>query len=353
MDNKKQLIIDIQIKTVLKIVLVFLILGFLYLIRGVLIIFLIAIILSSIIIPIVDYLKKKKIPKTASTIGIYLIFIFIIALAIYLVIPIVANQITVVAHRINTFFNTSFSNFLGSLGFQSKDITGYFQKGIESFSGSISSFSLNIYNLTIRVVGSIATAVMILVLAFYLTLEEDSPKKITRLFLHPSKQKQIVKIIYKAQRKMGLWLGGQLIMCLLVFILSFIVFLVFRLDSAFTLALIMGILEIIPYFGPIIGGTAAALVAFSQSFWLGIAVIIAIILIQQLENHVLIPNVMKKVTGLSPVVIILAILIGIELFGFIGMVIAIPIAVGIQVILQESFSVSEKGVTYKKDNLRS
>jgi predicted PurR-regulated permease PerM len=347
MEDKKQVIIDISVKTVLKIVLVFLILGFLYLIKNVVAIVVIAFIFSSIMIPAVDYLKKRKIPRLVSVILIYLIFLSFITLAIYLIVPIVTSQIGNLANRIGEVFATV-SNWLNRFDLQRKDLATYIQKGLEVLSGQISYLTENIYNFTVKIVGGIITTVMILVLAFYLTIEKNASKRLVRLFLPQDKQKHVVNIIYKAQRKMGLWLGGQIIMSFFVFIISFIIFLILGLDNAFTLALIMGILEIIPYFGPLFGGAVAALVGFSQSFWLGIIVIIAIILIQQVENHVLEPNVMGKVTGLSPVVIILAILIGVELFGFIGIIIAIPIAVGISVILQESFSVNEKGFIYRR-----
>lgn len=347
MDNNKQVTIDISVKTVLKIVLVFLILAFLYLIRSVVAIFIIAIIFSSIMIPAVDYLKKRKIPRTLSVAVIYLTFLFILALAIYLVVPIVSSQIGSLAGNLTEFFNKFFNIWENRFGFQNQDLISYFQKGFESLSGQLSSLTQNIYNLTVKVVGGITTAMLILVLAFYLTIEEHAYERLIRFFVPQEKEKKLVHIIHKAQRRMGLWLGGQLIMSFLVFVLSFIVFLIFRLPNAFTLALIMGMLEIIPYFGPLIGGTAAALVAFSQSFWLGFIIIAAIILIQQIENHILVPNVMKKVTGLSPVIIILAILIGAVFFGLIGIIIAVPVAISVAVILHEFVETDEKGISYK------
>jgi predicted PurR-regulated permease PerM len=353
MDDKKQLIINISNKTIFKIVLFGLILFFLYLIRDVAFILIISIIFASIMIPLVDFLGKKKIPRTISVIGIYLIFLLLIALAIYLVIPIVSTQIGSLALNLSNFSNR-FLNGLGNrFGFQSKDIAVYIQKALESFSSGFSSFTQNIYSTTVKIIGEIATAIMVIVLSFYLTIEKNFAKKLIEFFTPKNKQEQWVKLITKAQKKMAVWLSGQIIMSFLVFVLSFIVFLILGIHDAFTLALIMGLLEIVPYFGPLIGGAAAALVAFSQSFFLGIIVILAIILIQQVENHILTPNVMKKVTGLSPVVIILAILIGIELFGFIGIIIAIPTAVAISVILQESVAMNEhKGNLIYKSKIK-
>jgi len=349
MDNKKQLTIDISFKAILKIVLVILILAFLYLIRSAVTIFIISVIFSSIMIPAVDYLKKRKIPRTLSVTVIYLIIFCLIALAIYLIIPIVSTQVSGLAANLSEFFNKFFNSWGNRLGFQNKDLFVYIQKALESFSNQFSSLTQNIYNLTVKVIGGVATVIIILVLSFYLTIEKNASKKLIHLFTPKNKEQKLVNLIHKAQRKMGLWVGGQLIMSFLVFIISFIVFFILRLPNAFTLALIMGILEIIPYFGPLIGGTAAALVAFSQSFWLGIIIIIAVILIQQAENHIFMPNVMKKVTGLSPVIVILAILIGLELFGLLGIIIAVPVATGLAVILPEIISTDNHGISYKSN----
>lgn len=351
MDNNKQVTIDISVKTVLKIVLVFLILVFLYLTRSVVAIFIISIIFSSIMIPAVDYLKKRKIPRTLSVAVIYLIILCFLTLAIYLIIPIVSTQVSGLVANLSEFFNKFFNSWGSSLGFQNKDLFVYIQKALESFSNQFSSLTQNIYNLTVKVIGGIATLTIILVLSFYLTIEKNASTRLVQLFTPKTKQQKLVNLIHKAQSKMGLWVGGQLIMSLLVFVLSFIVFFMLRLPNAFTLALIMGILEIIPYFGPLIGGTAAALVAFSQSFWLGIIIIITVILIQQAENHIFMPNVMKKVTGLSPVIVILAILIGLELFGLLGIIIAVPVATGLAVVLPEFVGRDDKGITYKSTRL--
>ena len=345
--DRKFTMIDISIRTILKIVLLALILLFIYLIKNVVYIFVVSIIFASILIPLIDYLENKKIPRTLSVVVIYVGFLSLIGLAFYLVIPIVASQVSGVAANLGIFFN-KFYNILSSwFGFQSKDLASYTQSSLESLSGQLSSLTSNIYNLTVRVVAGVVTAIIIIVLAFYLTIEQNASSRLIRFFAPRNKQKKLVALIDKAQRRMGLWLGGQLIMSFIIFVLSFIAFLILRLPNAFTLALIMGILELIPYFGPLIGGAAAAFVAFSQSLWLGIVVIIVIILIQQIENHVLMPNVMKKVTGLSPVIVILAILIGAELFGFIGVIIAIPITMALSVILQEYFSMNDKGIVYK------
>jgi len=348
MSFRNSTVIDISTRTILKILGIFLILILIYLIRKAILIFVIALLLSSIIAPAVDYLKRKKIPRSIGVILLYLPFLFLLGLVIYLIIPIISVQIPNLTSRLGLLFNEVVNNWLVRLGFQSQNLTTYIDKALTNLSSQITTITQNIYNLTLRVIGGIATTILILILAFYLTIEEDVFKKLINLFLPPSRREYFIKVVYKTQRKMGRWLGGQFMMCFIVFLLSFILFLLFGLENALTLALIIGILEIIPYFGPLLGGTIAALVGFSQSFWLGIIVIGLVIFIQQLENHILAPNIIGKVTGLSPVVIILSLLVGVELFGFVGLIIAVPITMTIQVVLQELFKVTDQGkVAYK------
>jgi len=335
--KQEEIFINISAKTILKIILIILILFFLYFIRDILGIFLVSLVLSSIMFPLIEFLSKKKIPRILSLISIYLLFFCLIVLIFYLIIPLAFNQVSSIVIQLNKFIDKNLNSFLAQFGFQTENLTSYIQKSLESLTTILGNVSQNIYSLTIKAISGLATFILILVLAFYLTIEKNAIDRVLKLFLPPNLQKDWLIIIHKAQRKMGLWLGGQLIMSFIIFLLSYFAFLILRLDSALILALIMGLLEIIPYFGPLIGGILVALVGFSYSFWLGIISILVVFIIQQIENHILEPNIMGKITGLSPVIIILGILIGVKIFGILGMIIAIPITIGIAVILQEVF----------------
>ena len=95
---------------------------------------------------------------------------------------------------------------------------------------------------------------------------------------------------------------------------------------AFLIAVAVGVLEIVPFVGPIIAGGLATLLALSQSAVLGLWTLVFFIAVQQLENHILVPLLIKKLVGLNPVAVILAILVGAKLGGILGILLAVPLA---------------------------
>jgi len=127
----------------------------------------------------------------------------------------------------------------------------------------------------------------------------------------------------------------QIILMFAVGTLSFLGLWLLGVKFALTLAVIAGILELIPFIGPTISAIPAAFIGFTQSPFLGFAVIALYVVIQQFENHILVPKIMEKTTGISPVVVVLAILVGAKLLGFLGVLLAVPVAVILSVFVQE------------------
>ena len=348
--EKKTVYVDISVKTIIKLLVVVGVLLLLFLIRRVIGFFLIAVVISSILLPVVEFLKRRKIPKTISVISIYLVFIGLIVFAFYLIVPLAITEGTSLVNKFPGSIDQIISNVGGWFGVNTTNIILQIKNYISSLGGQLGFLTGGVYNFTVRVVSAVSTAVLILVIAFYLTIEENAFKKLVKFFVPQAQEQKMVDLVDKVQRRMGLWLGGQMLLAFAVFILTLIPLLIFRVDYALVLALIYGILEVVPYFGPIIGGIVIAIVAFSQSFWLGIIAIIIAVGVQQLENHILVPKIMQKVVGLNPVITILAVLIGFELFGIVGFIIAIPVAAAISVIGKELVKFNGKGLVYKKSN---
>jgi predicted PurR-regulated permease PerM len=133
--------------------------------------------------------------------------------------------------------------------------------------------------------------------------------------------------------KMGSWLRGQLLLMLVVGVLVAIGMAILGVPYALLLGVWAGITEFFPAIGPILGGLPGVILAFTTlGLVKGIIALVIYIVIQQLENHILVPRIMGKALGLSPVVIILSLLIGGQLLGFIGLIVAIPIAAVVSVI---------------------
>ena len=151
--------------------------------------------------------------------------------------------------------------------------------------------------------------------------------------MHP----YLFRLITRIQHKLGLWLKGQLILSLIIFGLVFIGLSIIGVEYALLLAFVAGVFEIIPFLGPTLAAIPAAFFGFTQSPVLGLLVIALYVLIQQLENHVIVPKVMSKSVGLNPLIVIVAFLVGAKIGGFIGVLLAVPVATAISVFLSDFF----------------
>jgi predicted PurR-regulated permease PerM len=180
---------------------------------------------------------------------------------------------------------------------------------------------------------SIFTTIVILVLAFYWTL--DGPRTIqSLLLLVPQGQREsISKLILAMETKVSSFIAGQGVLCLVIGILALVAYLIIGLPNALVLALVAGIMEAVPMIGPLLGATAAGLVALSIAPIKLVWVILATVIIQQLENNLLVPRVMRKAVGVNPFVTLLAFFAFSSLFGIAGALMAIPMAAIIQLLL--------------------
>src|SRR3989339_563486 len=154
--------------------------------------------------------------------------------------------------------------------------------------------------------------------------------------LTPSRfQPYLLRLYGRIQLKMGQWLRGQLILSAVIFTLTFIGLTILGVNYALVLAFVAGLFEIIPFIGPWLAAVPAIFFGFLQSPIMGVSVIILYIIIQELENHLIVPKVMSKAVGLNPLIVIIVILIGARLSGITGALIAVPVATAISVFLKD------------------
>jgi predicted PurR-regulated permease PerM len=179
----------------------------------------------------------------------------------------------------------------------------------------------------------IFTAIILLVLAFYWTLEGPRIIQSFLLVIPQTQRESISDLIAAMESKVGLYIVGQGILCMVIGILALIAYLLIGLPNALVLALVAGVLEAVPMVGPLLGAIPAALVALSIAPGKLIWVILATVVIQQLENTLLVPRIMKKAVGVNPFVTLLALFAFSSLFGLAGALMAIPIAAMLQLAL--------------------
>lgn len=327
---------EISWKSVIKFFLVAI--GFLVLwqIRPIVFIVLVVVILAAALLPLVAWLGRFKIPRGLAILIIYLFFAGVFALFIYFVIPLVVSQVQVIANNAPEFINRA-ARIDQLTNLQAAERT------LDTLSSNLSKISASFWGAIVSVFGGFLSFLTILVLTFYLLIDSD---KITaglmKLFL-PSQREHVKKLIDDVSLKLGRWFRGQLTLMAIVGVVIGLGLYVLGVPFALTLGFAAGLLEIVPFVGPIISALLALLVAIAVGApaWQLIAIILLFIIVQQLENQILVPKIMQKAIGLSPAVVIVAILIGGSLFGLAGAVLSIPLAAGLSVFISEYLAIRD------------
>ena len=336
MEGKHQTI-NISTVTILKIVMIGLLMWFLFAIREILLLLLISIIISSAIDPLAEFLYRRKVPRGLSVILVYIVVIGILVLIGMLLAPSISQQFQALSQgNFYEQFQSKIGIFRDTLN--QSGIGRTFEENIKNWIGS---FSATLFNTTKGVFTGAVSVITILAISFYLTVEENGMKNFITHLTPYKHQAYVARLVQKIQKKIGYWVLGQLILSAVIFGFTYIGLVLLKVEFALFLAVIAGVLEIIPYIGPFIAVIPAVFFAFLQNPPLALAVLALYIIIQQLENHIIVPVVMSKSVGLNPVLVILAILIGGSLAGAIGAIIAIPVVSGISVFVTDMFEAHE------------
>lgn len=318
--------VEISHKTIIFTFFFLLFVWFLYFIRDIVFQVFAALLLVSILNPVIIKLTNLKIPKGITIILAYILIFGFLGLAIGSVIPPLVEETTNLANNLPSFFqNSEISKYINEdvikqITSQLGSLPGYLVKSVFSFFNNILSI------LTVAI------------FSFYLLLVRDKLDSNIEFLFGKEKSKSISSLINTLEVRLGGWARGQLFLMLTIGVLSYIGLLVLGIPYALPLAILAGIFEIVPYIGPIIAAVPAIILAFSISPFLGFAVIGLTILIQQIENYLLVPKIMEKSTGVSPVIILISLAVGYRLAGVSGMIISIPVVIIIQTLIQEKFA---------------
>ncbi|MFH1194027.1 MAG: AI-2E family transporter [bacterium] len=341
--NRQKITFDISITAILKVVAVILALLFLYVISDIVVIFIVAFILATLIYPAADWCAKKRIPRAIAVLLVYLVLIGLIALIVTLLIPPLVEQSGQMFSNLFE-FTDSFIKRIEPLKniIINNDLMQGGTNPLASLEASLPKAISGVFSTVTGVLGGVVSFVLILVLAFYMVIEGDALKKFFRSIAPERYQPHLVGLFTRAEHKMGLWLRGTLILGLIVGILVYVGLLILGVKYALVLAILAGILEMIPYLGPPVSAIPAVILAFSQTPAKGLLVMILYVIVQQLENHILAPKIMQKATGINPVVSILSFGIGFKVAGVLGALLAIPVATAATVFITDFIELQKK-----------
>ena len=288
--------------------------------------------------PAINYFVKNKVGRKLATVVVYLILIFIIILIAALIVPEFIAQVNELITRIpnflksiNTFINDTFKS---TADFDLSSVKESLINTINNFVNNFTSENLTgiveKLSSSIKVVSNFVLGILI---AFYLSLDFKNVNKYVSILVPNRFHEDIKKITTPLNEMLRNYVNGTLLSCLFVMILSLIGFLISGVSSPLLFAIFCAITNLIPYFGPYIGGIPVILIGFTMNPYVGFGCLITVVLVQFLEGNILNPLIVGKAVDLHPVILMLSLLVFEYFFGIFGMVIAVPIVATIKIVL--------------------
>lgn len=294
-------------------------------IKEILIVFFISYILMAALAPYVHFLRRRRLPTAVSAGIIYLIALAVIVLLIVPIIPFFSSQVLSLIGSFPVYLD-------GILKFLKINISA---TQLETFLASqLNTIGANAFAVTGAILSSVFSLFLIFVISFYLMLDHARIKKELTLLFPKNEKDRVLEIVDQIEDKLGAWFRGQVVLCFFIGLFTWIALSLINFPFALPLAILAGLLEIVPTIGPILASVPAVIVALSISPAVTLIIIIIYILIQTLENNILVPKVMQRAVGLNPILIILAITVGAKLLGIMGALLSIPFVSMIIIIIK-------------------
>ena len=329
---------DIETFTVFKVILILLFFVFLYLLRDIIMILLFAVIIASAVTPFANWLDQKKFPRL---LGVLLLYLSLFVLALFLlslVVPFVTGETNQLIKDLPNFIDKVSVSLEKAQQEGSSRYVDFFNEMLnllDTFSSYLQASSRSAFGFVVSIFGGIFSFVAIVVISFYLSVMRGGIESFIRSVVPREYEASVLNVWRRSEIKVGRWLQGQLLLALIVGLAVYVVLSLLGVKFALLLGILAMVLELVPNVGPVLAAVPAVILAFAQSPALGLWVVLAYVIIQQLENHILVPVVLGRTVGLNPVVVILALLIGFKLAGILGMVLSVPMAAIIVEILDE------------------
>lgn len=347
--------IEITAGTIAKAILLVIATIAVFALKDIVLVILTAVVIASAIEPGVIWLIKRGIPRVFSVILMYVITAAILLGTFYTVVPKLLQDTSEFLNSVPQYLDSaSLWNPLGtetteksktvatnmSIGIQTvaqnrllkvaasaPSEAGKFsiQGAIESIDEALQSVSAGFVHSASSVFGGILAFILIVVLSFYLAVQEDGVEKALRTVIPAGEESYAIDLWKRTRTKIGLWMQGQIVLAILVGLLVYLGLMVLGVKNALLFAVLAAVLETIPLFGPIIAAIPAVAASYNDGGTTAAIVVAALyLIIHQFENHLIYPLVVKKIVGVPPILVILSLLVGYKLAGFLGIILSVP-----------------------------
>lgn len=295
-----------------------------------------AVLIASAVAPLATRLERYRIPRTVSIIGTYIAALAVIAGMSVLLVPLVAGEIDTLKARLPE-YQSDFNTFLQR--FTPPDAQPFStQRIFSTLQGDLGALATSLTDLLIRIGSILVQALITLVAAYFLAVDPEFAERLVARFAPARNRERTLQIMRRCGSRLGHWVRAQLILALFFGTAFGIGLWALGIPYALTLGVVGGVLEIIPYVGGFVTVALAVLVAATTTPLKLIAVVILYTVVTNVEAHVLAPSVMGRVLGLHPLTVIVALFVGAEALGIIGALLSVPIAVVLQVLLDELYA---------------
>ena len=322
---------------------------FLYLVRGVLPPFIVAVALVLLLDPLVDRIQAKRVPRIVAVLIVFLAFAVIFVGAAMCLVPKVISQVSDFASNLPGYFNQA-GDFLSRLMARHKTLLERFNvpttmsDAMARFSGQLQDYSRNAVNILGAVLSQILEKsvwlILTVLLTFLLLKDVDKIRNKLMYLLPDSQRERAAGVVREVGTVFARYLRGLITVCALYGVAAFLLFTVFGLRYALVLGIAAGLLYAVPYVGAVATALAALLVALAQHpnhAYIAVIVMLSTVALNQVFDMVLTPRILGGAVGLHPVLAIFSLMAGGTMYGIPGMVLAVPIAASIQVILCQFF----------------
>ncbi len=342
-EKNESVTIDFTLVHVAKITVVILLLlalfTFLQEISGILLIFFISFLLAAAVDPLVDRLQRLGLPRSLSMILIYIVLFLLLGLFVGNVVSLVADQVAGIATNVGIWVSSLQTDghiTIPSAQYLQPYLDQFFETvDVQTAASQVQNALNTVKDWLINISIGLFNLIIVLTLTFFMTVEE---KSIDNFFLSmfPSRHAKYISLKSEAVKdQIGLWLRGQLFVSIVAGLLSYIGLVIMGVDYALTLSLIAGICMVVPVVGRFIAWMVAFPIVFNQSPMLSLWMSIYYLAIQQVENNILVPKIMNKAVGLSPIIIIFAMMVGFRYLDIIGLIFSIPVATSVALFLKD------------------
>ena len=320
--------ISISTGTILKIIFILVVVFLLYLLLDLVLIILTSVVIASAVEPLTRWLVHYRLPRVLAVLLIYLLsFVAVVGFLYYFVPPLFVD-VTQLTFSLPQVEDVPALDRFGPLRELTSSLlpVGTFNNLLTDLQAMLANFNAGTFTTASTVFGGAFSFIIILVLSFYLAVQDRGIENFLRIIVPLRHEAYILDLWRRSQYKIGQWMKGQLLLGLIVGVLVYLGLTILGVPYALVLAILAALFELIPYFGPILSAIPAILLAFTVSPTIGLMTIGLYIIIQQFENHLIYPLVVKNIVGVPAIIVIIALLVGGQLAGFLGIILAVPLA---------------------------